>query len=302
MSIMRNQAGTVRAGWKVAGFFALCLASVMGAAVLAGMFAPAWASRGGQPWPVVGLASMFILASTLVCLRLEGRRLSRLALLPGRAQFAYLVVGLVMGVALVGVLAWALMLDGVLYWQPNGGFTAELLASGTAYFVFAVLVEELAFRGYALRRLAEGVGRKAAVVILALGFGGYHLLGLGSNLSVKSGGAELVWVAAGPAVGAVVFGVAALRTGSIALPLGLHLGWNWAQWHFFTFPADDNPVGLWNPLVTPWHADHPIVFRAGYLVAMGVALLIVVLATRRGGQGWRKDSIVLGPAHSSVGG
>jgi hypothetical protein len=47
---------------------------------------------------------------------------------------------------------------------------------------------------------------------------------------VKSGGLELLWTSAGPAIGAVVFGVAALRTGGIALPLGLplglHLGWN----------------------------------------------------------------------------
>ncbi|GAA2711879.1 hypothetical protein [Actinoplanes palleronii] len=74
-----------------------------------------------------------------------------------------------------------------------------------------------------------------------------------------------------------------MKTGGIALPLGLHLGWNWTQWHFFTFAADDNPVGLWNPLVMPWHTEHPAAFRIGYAVAMALALLVVLLVTRRPG-------------------
>ncbi|MEV0563762.1 type II CAAX endopeptidase family protein [Dactylosporangium sp. NPDC050588] len=278
MSIIRGTNGTVRAGWKVAGFLALCGASVTFAAVLVGMFAPPWASRDGQAWPVVALAALFILGSTRLCLRLEGRRAGSF-----RPRFTHFAIGLAGGVALVGLLAWGLMLAGVLYWQPNHGFSASLMLSGTAYFCCAVLVEELAFRGYALQRLAEGVGPRAAVALLAAAFGGYHLLSLGTNPSVKTGGADLLWTAAGPAIGAVVFGVAALRTGSIALPLGLHLGWNWTQWHFFTFPADDNPVGLWNPLVMPWHTEHPAAFRIGYAAAMTLALLFVLFTTRRSG-------------------
>ncbi|BCY08818.1 hypothetical protein L3i22_039060 [Actinoplanes sp. L3-i22] len=250
----------------------------MAAAVLIGMFAPPWASRDGQAWPVVALAAVFILASTRLCLRLEGRRAVSF-----RPQVARLGIGLVVGVGLVGLLAWGLMLAGVLYWQPNRGFSASLMLSGTVYFCCAVLVEEMTFRGYALQRLAERIGARAAVAVLAVAFGGYHLLSLGANPSVKTGGADLLWIAAGPAIGAIVFGVAALRTGGIGLPLGLHLGWNWTQWHFFTFAADDNPVGLWNPLVMPWYTEHPAAFRIGYVAAMALALLIVLLTTRRPG-------------------
>ncbi|WP_413776343.1 type II CAAX prenyl endopeptidase Rce1 family protein [Micromonospora sp. DR5-3] len=112
-------------------------------------------------------------------------------------------------------------------------------------------------------------------------FGGYHLLSIGSSPAVKSGGTELLWTAAGPLIGAIVFGVAALRTGSIALPLGLHLGWNWTQWHFFTLPGDDNPTGLWTPLISAQHAGSPAPFRIGYLVAMTVALLAIAAMTRQ---------------------
>lgn len=278
-----GQAGHVRSGWKVAGFLTLSVLSVMLAAVLVGMFAPAWALRDGQPWPVVAVSALLIAGVCALCLRLEGRSWADAGLRPDRRRLGQLVAGLAGGVALVGGLAWLLMLAGVLYWQPNEAFTASLMASGTAYFVFAVLVEELVFRGYALRRLAEGIGATRAVVLLAAVFGGYHLLSIGASPAVKQGGLELVWTAAGPLVGAVVFGVAALRTGSIALPLGLHLGWNWTQWHFFTFPTDDNPTGLWTPLISPHYAGSPAPFRIGYLVAMTVALLTIAALTRRPG-------------------
>ena len=269
----RDAGGSVRTGWKVAAFLVLSALSVVLAAVLTGMFIPV---DNGQPWPVVGLAALLILGLTRVFDR--GR-----VGVPKRVRVGWFLAGALVGVAVVCGLAWGLMLDGVLYWLPNAAFTGSLAVSGTVYFFFAVLMEELVFRGYVLRRLAESVGPKVAVGGLAVLFGGYHLVNLGTDPSVKAGGVELVWTAAGPAIGAVVFGVAALRSGGIALPLGLHLGWNWTQWQFFAFPADDNPVGLWRPLVTPEHAADPIVFKVGYVVAMGVLLGVVLVVTRRGG-------------------
>ncbi|WP_146169400.1 CPBP family intramembrane glutamic endopeptidase [Actinoplanes italicus] len=273
--------GVVRSGWKVAGFFGLCVASVMGAAVLVGMFGPAWALRDGQPWPVVAVSALLIVGVTGLCLRFEGRSWADAGLLPDRVRLGQLAAGMAGGLVLVGGLAWMLMLGGVLHWEPNRPFTTSLMVSGTLYFVCAVLVEELVFRGYALRRLAEGIGATAAVVVLAVIFGGYHLLSVGSSVTVKDGGAELAWTAVGPLVGAIVFGFAAVRTGGIALPLGLHLGWNWTQWHFFTFPADDNPVGLWTPLVSAHLAGDPAPFRVGYLVTMGLAVAAIAVMTRR---------------------
>lgn len=275
---------------KASGFLVAAVASMVIAAVVVGMFAPAWASRDGQPWPVMAVGASLILGVTALCLRLERRGWATVGLRPGWAWLRQFALGLFIGAGLVGGLAWLLMLGGGLYWQPNRPFTTGLMLSGTTYFGFAVLVEELVFRGYALRRLAEGIGEVKAIVVMAALFGGYHVLSIGSSMSVKSGGSELVWTAVGPLAGAIVFGVAALRTGGIALPLGLHLSWNWTQWHFFTFPGDDNPIGLWNPIVTARYADHPAVFRVGYLSAMTVALLVVLALTRKK-QGFRAPTL-----------
>lgn len=264
----RDAGGSVRAGWKVLAFLGLSAGAVVVAAVLTGMFLPI---DSGQPWPVVAVAAVLVLGLT----RVFGGKWRRFEW----TRLVWFAGGALVGAVVVCGLAWGLMLGGVLYWQPNRAFTGALAVSGTVYFFFAVLAEELVFRGYALRRLAESVGPRVAVGVLALVFGGYHLVNLGTDPSVKSGGLELLWTAAGPAVGAVVFGVAALRTGGIALPLGLHLGWNWTQWQFFAFPTDDNPVGLWTPIVTP--SVDPVVFKIGYLVAMAVTLGVVLLGTRR---------------------
>ncbi len=280
-SIVVGRAGRVRSGWKVAGFLSLSVVAVAVAAVLIGMFAPAGALRDGQPWPVVTLSALLVLGVCALFLRLERRGWADAGLLPDVPRLRQFLAGLAGGVALIGGLAWALMLAGVLHWEPNRPFTTALMLSGTAYFAGAVLLEELMFRGYALRRLAEGIGAPAAVALLAVVFGGYHLVSIGSSPAVKSGGADLVWMAAGPLIGALVFGVAAIRTGSIALPLGLHLGWNWTQWHFFTFPGDDNPVGLWAPVVSAHWIASPAPFRIGYVVTMAVALTAILALTRR---------------------
>ena len=167
--------------------------------------------------------------------------------------------------------------------------------TGTAYLAFAVLLEELVFRGYALRRLSESIGSQAAIGLLALLFGGYHLLGMaGAGQPV---GLAWLWAAGAPALGAVVFGVAALRTGSIALPVGIHLAGNWIQWQLFTSAEDTTPMGLWRPAVAGEYTDaSSTIFQVGYVVTMAVALAVVLLVTRRRD----RDSPALERAQGSV--
>ena len=53
------------------------------------------------------------------------------------------------------------------------------------------------------------------------------------------------------AVGAVLFGLAYLRTRSLALPIGLHLGWNWSQGHLLGLGVSGHDqAGWWRPVFT----------------------------------------------------
>jgi hypothetical protein len=116
--------------------------------------------------------------------------------------------------------------------------------------------------------------------VSALLFGGYHLVGSGDW---AMGAAFRV---AMPTVGGLVFAYALVRTGSLAVPIGLHWGGNWAQSVLlglghpagqtvavWTMPLSEDQV---RRLVAPDLLPH-----LPYLGALGLAFLFVQ-ATPRG--------------------
>lgn len=82
--------------------------------------------------------------------------------------------------------------------------------------VFAALAEELLFRGYPLRRLADAVGPAPAMAVLAVLFGLAHA----KNPSAT------VFSTVNVALAAVWLSFAFFSTGGMALAWGLHFGWN----------------------------------------------------------------------------
>lgn len=93
-------------------------------------------------------------------------------------------------------------------WLPvAGAFAVGLVA--------AALSEELMFRGYPLRRLAEAIGPGAATAVLAIGFAVAHL----HNPNVSALGAANIALAA-------VWLSVAFFSGGMGLAWGLHAGWN----------------------------------------------------------------------------
>ncbi len=119
------------------------------------------------------------------------------------------------GMAVVAVLL-AVVIDGAaLRLTGTAGFlgVAGPLAIGLCA---AALSEELIFRGYPLRRLADAIGPGAAIAMLAIGFGASHL---GNPEAGVLGTINI-------ALAAVWLAVAFFSTGGMALAWGLHFGWN----------------------------------------------------------------------------
>jgi hypothetical protein len=46
-------------------------------------------------------------------------------------------------------------------------------------------------------------------------------------------------------LGSIVFGLAYIKTQSLALPIGLHLGWNWAQGNILGFGVSGHDKAGW---------------------------------------------------------
>jgi membrane protease YdiL (CAAX protease family) len=112
-----------------------------------------------------------------------------------------------------------------------GGFTFERAAGadlGTLFFTLAPFLalgifEELIFRGYAFQRTVRRLGGFLALLLFALLFVAAHLGNPGMEGSTRA------WASLNICISSVLLGLAWMRTKSLALPIGIHVGWNWAQ-------------------------------------------------------------------------
>jgi len=130
---------------------------------------------------------------------------------------ARLAAGVGIGVVMAaGAVALGVILSGArLALDPATGFAAVALPLVVGLLA-AALAEELMFRGYPLRRLADAVGPWMATALLAVGFAIAH----GANPNVTAFGTVNI------AIAAVWLAVAFFSRGAMPLAWGLHFGWN----------------------------------------------------------------------------
>jgi hypothetical protein len=133
-----------------------------------------------------------------------------------RRLLARLGAGVGLGVVMAALAVVAAVLLGGATLRPDAGNAGGLAVPLALGLCAAALSEELAFRGYPLRRLADAVGVSGATGVLAIGFAvahawNPHVTPLGTaNIVLAS-----VWLAA-----------AFFSRGGMPLAWGLHFGWN----------------------------------------------------------------------------
>jgi membrane protease YdiL (CAAX protease family) len=270
--ILRDPTGAVRAVWKLAAFVGLAVVALGLAGPVAGI-AGLFLGGGAGNAVYAGAASGLLLVATWLCLRLEGGSLRDLGLAFRRRRVASCAVGFAIGAALFAIIALAqgAMVGAVWGVHPRAGIGAA--ASGLAVALAFLLPEELVFRGYAFCQLARIAGRTGALVLSAAAFGAYHVLGSGDWAM----GAFFRF--AMPMLGGLVFGYALLRSGDLALPIGLHWGGNWAQASLFGVDNAAGPPSLWTTTLTP--AEQRALTAPDLLphlpYLLGLAAVVVVL-------------------------
>ena len=125
--------------------------------------------------------------------------------------------GLLLGGGMVVVPVLTMAASG--HMRMSAHVTARtMLAAGGAVFALATgaMAEEVMFRGYPFQRLAEGIGSPGAVFVFAVLFGVVHLLNPHAS----------VWGLLNTVLIGVLLSLAYLRTRSLWMPWGIHLGWN----------------------------------------------------------------------------
>ena len=223
--ILLNQHGRLRNGYWVLIFIALFLLSRVAYTPLSQALQAAGVGKDALgPLPFV-----FTLLVTWACTRLRGEPLSSVGLQLDSRWIRQALAGTGLGMAAMLAVTALISMAGGVRFELDPARSVATLAGGLYIFLFVALFEELLFRGFVFQRLVDGIGAPLALAATAVLFA----LGHGDNPGME--GATQLWAMGDLALGALLFGLAYLRTGSLALPVGLHLGWNWMQGHVLGF-------------------------------------------------------------------
>ena len=126
-------------------------------------------------------------------------------------------------------------------WAPPG---LAAVASSAGLFAAVAVAEELLFRGFVFQRLVAGIGTWPAQLVM----GAYFLLTHAGNPGMT--GQTRVWASVNIFLASILFGLAYLRTGGLAMPIGMHWMANWAQGGVLGLGVSgEGQRGLWTPVV-----------------------------------------------------
>ena len=240
-TIFFAEGGALRNGWRLLNF--LLLLNLLGIATspLIQAWPRAWQGLLPGRWLDVAL----IVLVSWACLRLDRRPLATLGLARDRAFARDLLWGTLGGAALIVTTALLVRGTGAFHWVATPGTGAGDLTASAWFFLAVAAWEELAFRGYPFQRTRDGLGLAAAQLLFALVFAVGHWRNPGMA------GATKAWASLNIGLAAILLGFCYQRTGSLALPIGVHLGWNWVQGPLLGFGVSGTTAGpsLWTPVL-----------------------------------------------------
>jgi len=207
-----------------------------------------------SPWVTMVIAPLatflgVMSATFLVGRWIDCRRFKNFGICFSKDWWRDFAFGLGLGALLMGLIFLLGWLTGSLrvtgffvVLNQDGGFVVGLIQS-LFFFVLVGIYEELLSRGYHLINLAEGfnhplIGKRWALVMAyvfsSLVFGVLHL-----------GNPNATWVSAVNITLAGLFlGLGMVLTGSLAIPIGLHITWNFFQGNVFGFAVSGIQTGV----------------------------------------------------------
>jgi membrane protease YdiL (CAAX protease family) len=230
-----DDAGRLRNGWW-ALLFAACVAATSRA------YTPLshWLQALGvdKQWLHPAPVAMVLLA-TWICTRLRREPLSSVGLRLDRRWLREFAWGSALGLGGMALATGLLVAIGGVRFELEPARSVGNLAFGLYLFASVAVLEELLFRGFLFQRLVAGIGVWPTQLALAALFAVAHWGNPGMA------GATKVLATIDIALAAVTLGLAWLRTRSLALPIGLHLGWNWSQGHLLGFGVSGVDLTGW---------------------------------------------------------
>jgi hypothetical protein len=235
---------------RVLLFFVLCMVLLAGAGPLA--------TSLHVPFPALAIGAITAVGTLLLTMafaRWDKVSLRNVGAAPGRLSIPRFVVGFLLGLLLVALHVSIEAAAGHVTWTRSSSVSVGSVALSLATFVLLACREELAFRGYPLRRLNSVYGLWIAQAVVAIVFALEHV----------AGGATWTNALLGSGMGSLLFGMAAIATEGLAVPIGLHAAWNFGDW----MHGGKDSTGIWQQVVPDAFARQAeITAMAGYVVVI----------------------------------
>lgn len=240
MTLLRNSEGRIRDGWKALGFVAVMITLIL---ALNLVFKHLLHIRHVGDTLNTVLFFSLVLASSWICLAIEGKAFTSLGFGLGNRWFRELGLGALGGAGIMLLTALATLGIGGFHWTRGAGTLAST-ATGFLIFLLVAFNEETLFRGYVFQRLLGSLGEWPTQLLMAAIFAYAHWHNPGMT------GATKAWATLNIALAALLLGLCYLRTGSLALPIGVHLGWNFTQGNLLGFGVSGTTMapGLLKPV------------------------------------------------------
>jgi membrane protease YdiL (CAAX protease family) len=217
---LRNDVGRVRDGWKAVFFILAAMACFLVTGLVGHRLPASW-----RPFaPSAILATILAFGITWGATRLEGSTLASVGLRFDGRFLGQLTVGIFVGTAMILATAAAACAVAGVRLESAGGPTLPVELKLVAMFLGGAIFEEVLFRGFAFQRAMRGMGTWSAIGLFGVLFCLGHVPG---NLDIDAG--LMATAMANLFAYAILQSVLFLRTRSLALPIGLHFGWNLLQ-------------------------------------------------------------------------
>jgi membrane protease YdiL (CAAX protease family) len=234
-TVFFNAEGRLRNGWWVLIFIAFV-------AVTRFAYKPVTHGLQSLGLPKLWLEPapfLFALLATWACTRLRKEPLSSVGFRLDRRWFKEIAWGTLSGIGMLLAVVGIICVIGGVRFELDPVRSAGALLTGLYFFLFTAMLEETLFRGFIFQRLLDGVGVWPAQIALATLFAAAHWGSPGMEGATEIVAFMDIFLAA------VMLGLAYLRTRSLALPIGLHLGWNWTQGHVLGFGVSGYDFAGW---------------------------------------------------------
>jgi membrane protease YdiL (CAAX protease family) len=182
---------------------------------------------------------LLLLLVTWICVKLRKESLSDVGMGVNLRWFKHFFTGTLAGIGMIFVIVALIWAFGGITFELDEQRSFQVLNYGLYLFLMGALGEEILHRGFIFQRLIDGIGVWGAQLLIA------SLFALGHWGNPGMEGTTQVFATFDLFLASLIFGLAYIKTRSLALPIGLHLGWNWAQGNILGFGVSGHDKAGW---------------------------------------------------------